>query len=95
MAYEEVKKKAKQIEGLSQISKSIISGNYLKEILQLIVTMAAQVMDSKICSIMLLDEEKQELFIAATQSISQDYIKKPNLKVSESVSGKAVKEKNP
>lgn len=95
MTYDEVVKKAKQLDLLSQVSRTIVSGHYLKEILQLIVTMTAKVMDSKICSIMLLDEKKEELVIAATQSLSQDYINKPNLKVGQSVSGKAVFEKKP
>ncbi len=80
---------------LSEISKAIISDRYIKEILQLIVTMTAQLMNSKICSIMLLDEKKQELFIVATQSLSQKYINKPNVKVGQSISGKAIKEKRP
>ena len=78
-----------------KISESVVSGRYLKEILQLIVTMTAEIMGSKICSILLLDEKRQELAIEATQSLSQDYIKKPNIKVGESVSGVALKERRP
>ncbi|HID95544.1 MAG TPA: GAF domain-containing protein [Candidatus Latescibacteria bacterium] len=93
--YEETRKKAIQLDLLSQISQTIVSNRYLKEMLQLIVTMTAQVMGSKICSIMLLDEKKQELFIGATQSLSDEYINKPNLKVGQSISGRVVKEKRP
>jgi len=93
--YEETKKRLAQLETLSEVSKTIVSNRYLKEILQLIVAMTAEMMNSKICSIMLLDEKKQELFIEATQSLSEEYIKKPPLKVGESISGKAVKEKRP
>jgi len=93
--YEETKKRASQLETLAEVSKTIVSNQYLKEILQLIVTMTAEMMNSKICSIMLLDEKKQELFIEATQSLSEEYIKKPPLKVGESISGKVVKEKKP
>lgn len=95
IAYEEIDKKAKQLDLLSEISRTIVSDSYLKEILQLIVTMTAQVMGSKICSIMLLDDKKQELIIAATQSLSKDYLSKKNLKVGQSISGKVVKEKRP
>jgi signal transduction protein with GAF and PtsI domain len=91
--YEEVNEKAKQLDLLSEVSRTIVSDYYLKEILQLIVTMTAEVMGSKICSIMLLDEKKQELVIAATQSLSQDYVNKANLKVGQSISGKVVMEK--
>lgn len=93
--YEEVTKKAKQLDVLSEISETIVSHRYLKEILNLIVTMTAQVMDSKICSIMLLDEKKQELVIVASQSLSPDYLNKPNLRVGQSISGKAVLERKP
>jgi signal transduction protein with GAF and PtsI domain len=93
--YDEVKRKAKQLDLLSEISRTIVSDYYLKEILQLIVTMTAQVMGSKICSIMLLDDKKQELVIAATQSLSQAYITKQNLKVGQSISGRVVMEKRP
>ncbi len=95
IVHEEVVKKAKQLDLLSEISRTIVSDYYLKEILQLIVTMTAKVMDSKICSIMLLDEKKDELVIAATQSLSDYYVNKPNLRVGQSISGKVVKEKRP
>ncbi len=93
--YEEVIRKAKQLDLLSEVSRTIVSDHYLKEILQLIVTMTAKVMDSQICSIMLLDEKRNELFIAATQSLSQEYLSKPNLKVGQSISGRVVLEKRP
>ena len=93
--YQEMKKKAMQIETLSKVSRTITSNRYLEEILHLIVTMTAEMMDSKICSIMLLNEERQELEIAATQSLSEAYRKKPPLKIGQSISGLAVKERRP
>jgi len=93
--HDDVLKKAKQLDLLSEVSRTIVSDHYLKEILQLIVAMTAKVMDSKICSIMLLDEKKEELVISATQSLSSDYVNKPHLKVGQSISGRAVSEKKP
>jgi signal transduction protein with GAF and PtsI domain len=95
ITYEEVNRKAKRLDLLSEISRTIVSDHYLKEILELIVAMTAKVMDSKICSIMLLDEKTNELVIAATQSLSEDYVSKPNLKVGQSISGRVVLEKRP
>jgi signal transduction protein with GAF and PtsI domain len=95
ITYDEVVKKAKQLDLLSQVSRTIVSDHYLKEILQLIVAMTAKVMDSKICSIMLLDEKGEELVISATQSLSNDYINKPSIKIGQSISGKVVIEKKP
>jgi signal transduction protein with GAF and PtsI domain len=57
--------------------------------------MTAEVMGSKICSLMLLNEKGDELKLAATQSLSKDYISKPNVKVGQSISGKAVSDKKP
>jgi signal transduction protein with GAF and PtsI domain len=95
VVYDEVNKKAKRLDLLSEISRTIVSDYYLKEILELIVAMTANVMDSKICSIMLFDEKRDELVIAATQSLSHEYVNKPGLRVGQSVSGKAVLEKRP
>jgi signal transduction protein with GAF and PtsI domain len=95
ITYDEAGKKAKQLDLLSEVSRTIVSDHYLKEILQLIVAMTAKVMDSKICSIMLLDERKEELIISSTQSLSKEYINKPNLKVGQSISGRVVSEQKP
>jgi len=85
----------KELEFFWKISETVVSGRYLKEILHLIVTMTAEVMRSKICSILLLDEERRELSIEATQSRSEDYLKKPNIKVGESISGRAILGRQP
>lgn len=98
MAKEVLKTKtgfSEHIEALSKISKAITSDLYLEEILKLIVTVTAEAMGSKICSLMLLDEKTQELVIRATQSISEEYNKKPPLKVGEGIAGKVVEENKP
>lgn len=87
--------KSKEISALTQISKAITSDLYLEDILRLIVTVTAKVMDSKICSLMLLDEKKGELVIKATQSVSETYNKKPNIKLGEGIAGKVAKENKP
>lgn len=93
---EELKlKKAKGFDLLYEVSRVISSNRYLEEILLLVVGMTAELMNSKICSLMLLDEEKQELVIKATQSLSENYRTKPPIRVGESVSGRAVKQKRP
>jgi signal transduction protein with GAF and PtsI domain len=84
-----------QIKALSKISKAIVSDLYLEDILRLVVTVTAETMDSNICSLMLIDEKKNELVIRATQSISEAYNKKPALKVGEGIAGKVAKENKP
>ncbi len=93
--YEERKKKALQFDSLIKVSQSITSQGYLDEILNLIVVVTAQMLSSKICSIMLLDQKGDELVIKATQSLSEEYKKKPNLEVNASISGEVIKTKKP
>jgi len=68
---------------------------YLDDILKLIVTITAEVMSSKICSLMLLDPKKESLIIKATQSISKEYINKNPLKIGEGIAGKVALENRP
>jgi len=93
--YHRMEQRASQLSTLSEISRTITSDLYLEEILQLIVAMTAESMNFKICSVMLLDEDKDELVIKATQSQSRAYTKKPNVKLTESVAGRAIVEAKP
>ncbi len=78
---------AKQLEAISKVSKTITSNLYLEDILKLIVTVTAETMNSKICSLMIIDEKTEELVLKATQSMSDAYNKKPPLKIGEGVAG--------
>mgnify|MGYP001574888107 FL=1 len=93
--YDQMQRKALQVETLSQVSETVASNRLIKDVLELLVTMTAQMMNSKICSIMLLDEASGELRIAATQSLSEQYRRKPNLKIGQGISGRAVKDRRP
>ena len=93
--YEEMKRKALQLDTLSQVSETVASNRLIEDIFQLIVAMTAQMMNSKICSIMLLDPPSGELRIVATQSLSEQYRRKPNLKIGQSISGRALQERRP
>ncbi len=85
----------RHIEALSKISQTIASNLYLEDILKLIVMVTAELMDSNICSLMLVDEQKGELVIRATQSVSEAYNKKPNIKIGEGIAGMVAKEGKP
>lgn len=93
--YRHMEKQVSQLSTLSEVSRTITSGMYLDEMLNLIVGMTAESMKFKIVTVMLLDDEKEELVIMATQSTSREYIKKPNLKLDESLAGRAVHEMQP
>jgi signal transduction protein with GAF and PtsI domain len=93
--YEETRRKAQTIQTLSAVSRTMTSDRLPDEALQLVVGMTAQLLGSKICSIMLLDEKGETLKIAATQSLSDAYRNKPPLKTAQSRSGQAVMTKQP
>ncbi|MBF0569261.1 MAG: GAF domain-containing protein [Candidatus Omnitrophica bacterium] len=93
--FTETKGKALQLDSLVKVSESITSQKYLDEILSLIVVVTAEMLDSKICSIMLLDPKGHELSIKATQSLSEEYKRKPNLKVDSSLMGEVVRSRRP
>jgi GAF domain-containing protein len=85
----------KQIEALSKVANLIASGLYLDELLRLIVNVTADAMNSKISSLMVLDPEKKELVTRATQSVSEAYNKKPNLKLGDGIAGLVAQENKP
>lgn len=91
--YGETHSKALQFDTLVKVSQTITSEKYLDEILNLIVVVTAEMLNSKICSIMLLDPKGQELVIKATQSLSDEYKKKDNLRVDSSLMGEVVRTK--
>ena len=80
------------IASLTRISEAITSDLYLDDILRLIVNVTAEAMKSKICSLMLIDKSKNELAVKATQSVSDRYNKKPNVKLGEGIAGRVAKE---
>ncbi len=84
-----------QIKALSKISKAITSELYLEDILRLIVTVTAELMTSNICSLMLLDEKTRTLVVRATQSVSEEYNRKPPLKMGEGIAGRVAQENRP
>ncbi|MCG8432079.1 MAG: GAF and ANTAR domain-containing protein, partial [Candidatus Omnitrophica bacterium] len=77
----------RQIEALAKVATLITSGLYLEELLRLVVHVTAEVMNSKISSLMLIDPDTNELMVRATQSISERYNKKPHIKIGEGIAG--------
>jgi len=85
----------KQIEAISKVANLLTSGMYLEELLRLVVQVTAEIMNSKISSLMLVDPDKKELVVKATQSISEAYNKKPNIRLGEGIAGVVAQENKP
>lgn len=86
---------SRQLEAISKVSRTITSNLYLEDILKLVVTVTAEIMNSKICSLSLIDEKSQALVLKATQSMSDAYNKKTPLAIGEGIAGKVARENKP
>jgi signal transduction protein with GAF and PtsI domain len=76
------------LDGLAEISRAVMERNYLDDILALIVSVTAKVTGSKICSILLLDKDKSELVLRASQSDSGQYNQKSNTPMGKGIAGR-------
>ena len=85
----------KRMETLAAVAQTISAENYLDRILQAISEMVAETLDSPVCSIMLMDEDRRELVISAARCSSPDYLHKMPLKIEDSLIGRVVREGRP
>lgn len=85
----------KRMETLAAVAQAISAESYLDRILQAISEMVAEALDSPVCSIMLVDEERRELVISAARCSSPDYLHKMPLKIEDSLIGRVVHEGRP
>lgn len=93
--YQETGLRSQQISTLAQVGQVIASGKYLEEMLQLIVRMIAEMMQARVVSIMLVDTQKNELVLKAAKCSSEEYWRKPSLKIGNSLISNVVKAKQP
>ncbi len=78
---------AEQIQALKEISAAISSDRYIEDVLRLIVTVTAQAMNSKVCSLWLIEEDEKCLRVRAAQTMNKDYLKERSLSLGEGVVG--------
>ncbi len=78
---------AEQIQALKEISAAISSDRYIEDVLRLIVTVTAQAMNSKVCSLWLIEEDEKCLRVRAAQTMNKDYLKERSLELGEGVVG--------
>ena len=83
----------KKVELLAAVGHTIATESYLDRILQVISEMVAESFNSPVCSIMIVDEDKQELSIKAARCSSPDYLQKLPVKISDSLIGRVVRER--
>ena len=86
---------ARRMEALAGLARTISEENYLDRILQATSEMMAETLNSPVCSIMLVDEDRRELVISAARCSSPEYLHKMPLKIEDSLIGRVVREGRP
>lgn len=87
MLYEGMQRQIAELSALAEVSQAVTSPLYLDEMLEVVVEMAARVMNARLCSLMLLGETTDDLILRATQRLSPAYRDKRPLKVGEGIVG--------
>lgn len=93
--YQDLGSRIGELQAIFEIDKAITSAIDLETVLQQIVQMSILLIDAKISSIMLLDEDSEELVIAAAHGLSEHYVRKGPVKVGESIAGKVIQTRRP
>ncbi len=93
--YADLEDRISELHAIFEIDKSITSSIELDVVLEQIVQLSVALIGGKLSSLMLLDEEKQELVIVASQGLSEQYTSKGNIKVGQSIAGMVITEGRP
>jgi GAF domain-containing protein len=84
---------ARRVETLAAVFHTITTQSYLDRILQVISEVVADSFASPLCSIMIVDQERQELVTKAASCSSPEYLQKPPIKIEDSLIGGVVRDR--
>ncbi len=86
---------ANKLDALSEVARSLTVSPYLEEVLQLFVNLTAKRFNYRVVTVRLLDNDRQELILRATQATNKAYQRKRAIKLGESIAGRAIETKRP
>ena len=93
--YEQLRLKARFFESLASVSRTINSTLNLDDALNVITREACVLMQAKVCSLMLLDENRDWLDLRASFGAGPAYVNRPRLSVEENLLGIVVRRRKP
>src|SRR6185503_1450807 len=93
--YEQLRLKARLFESLVSVGQTINSTLNLDDALRVITREGCQLMEAKMCSLLLLDDTRQWLDLKASFGAGEAYLQKPRLNVEESLLGMVMRRKKP
>jgi len=86
---------AEFLRSIAEISKAVMERKLLDDILTLIVQVTARVMDSPVCSILMLDRKNKELALRAYKSNSGRYSQRTNTPLGKGIAGRVAERNEP
>ncbi|MSU20320.1 MAG: GAF domain-containing sensor histidine kinase [Pedosphaera sp.] len=93
--YEQLRLKARLFESLLSVGQTINSTINLDDALKVITREACLLMESKMCSVLMLDATREWLDLRASYGAGEQYVKKSRLSAAESFVGIVVRRKKP
>jgi signal transduction histidine kinase len=93
--YEQLRLKARLFESLVSVGQTINSTLNLDDALLVITREGCQLMEAKMCSLLMLDDTRQWLDLKASFGAGEAYLQKPRLGVEESLLGMVMRRKKP
>ena len=92
---DKIRDKTNELTLLFEIGRELTSSLRLDEVLHIIVERTSEVLEIERCSLLLLDEDNNELFIAAARGLPHDIIADTHINIGEKISGWILKNKSP
>jgi len=89
------KRKVIELQTVNQISMAMSARFNLEEVLKLIIDLATNVLDARYSSLMLLDEDTNELTIKVSNGMAEEIMKKVRIKVGQGIAGTVAYEGKP
>jgi signal transduction histidine kinase len=93
--YEQLRLQARLFEALVRVGRAINSTLSVDDALQAVTTAAGALLETRLCSLLLLDDTRQWLDLRASDGAGPAYVQKPRLSVEESFVGVVVRRKKP
>ncbi|MBI3398073.1 MAG: sensor domain-containing diguanylate cyclase [Deltaproteobacteria bacterium] len=94
-AASEHEQRIKQLASFSELGKALASSLDLKEILNIVMEKVSEMLQPKNWSLLLIDEEKNELYFEIVVGEGADKLKDIRLKIGEGIAGWVAREGNP
>lgn len=85
--YDQQRQQIAEMQALAQVSEAVISPQYLDDILDVVTEMAAQMMDTAVCSLFLLNEAGTQLELRSAKRSPDIYRPHPSIPVGEGAVG--------